>query len=339
MEGSKTINIEYQPAIFHRRIMANFLDLLIFVVIMVFSFIACRAIVASTPYYQEGDRVIYQARKESGLYVQSTDTQLMDVVSFCNSSLELSSKEKKHRMRYAIEDFIVYVTSEAGVTKGEEVSNEYNTKRLDESMVYESVPMFVIKFSETLQRNTILENSECSAPDSEYMRKFYIPFIDQYCQGYLITLIPDYYAYTKYQSDMFLYAELLPAFLFSGLLTYFVPILIFKRGRMTIGKLVYKISVVDSKFLSPKIGRTLARQSIYFFGEILLSLFTFAIPAIMSFSMMAFSKKKQGFADYMLGLRDIDTTEAKVFFNLDEAMISELKANKKPIDFKAREDI
>ena len=54
--------------------------------------------------------------------------------------------------------------------------------------------------------------------------------------------------------------------------------------------------------------------------------------------MMAFSKKKQGFADYMLGLRDIDSGDHKVYFTLDEAMIEHLKSTEKHTDFSLGEN-
>lgn len=330
----RKINIEYNPAIFHRRIMANFVDLLLFAMVFIFSFIGARAIVQSTDYYKETDTILVSARIDSGLYKKTGSGMLMDIVSFVNGNQEYNELDKKQQLRYAITDFISYLEEEVSIEKSLEVQKKYDDTRLDQRMVYEGVPMFV--YSE--DTNRVIENEKCKCPHSYYIRNYYTPFIDEYCQGYLITTIPNYYSITKYQTDMLLYAELLPSFLFSGILIYYVPIFIFKRGRKTLGKLIYNISVVDSKYLSPKIGRSLLRQTIYFFGEIFLSIFTFAIPALMSFSMMAFSKKKQGFADYMLGLRDVDSSSNKVYFSLDEITIEHLKKENGGVDFTHKEE-
>ena len=53
---------------------------------------------------------------------------------------------------------------------------------------------------------------------------------------------------------------------------------------------------------------------------------------------MAFSKKKQGFADYMLGLRDVDSSSNKVYFSLDEITIEHLKKENGGVDFTHKEE-
>ena len=308
--------------------------LIIFAVILIFSFIGCRSIVQSTPYYKTTDALIYETKKDSCLFKEVRDGYLMDVVSYYTFSEDFSVTNKKVQLRLTIVDFINYINDNISEARALEVSKKYDETRLLETMVYDNIPMFIFDVS----LNRIVENDDCRASSQYYIDKFYAPFIDEYCQGYLFTIIPNYYEFTKYQNDMLLYAELLPSFIFAGIVTFFVPIFIFKRGRKTIGKLVYKISVVDSKFLSPKLGRVLTRQSIYLFGIIFLSIFTFLIPALISFSMMTFSKNKQGFADYMLGLREIDTSNQKAYFSLDEAMIEHLKSIEKHTDFTLREN-
>jgi hypothetical protein len=48
---------------------------------------------------------------------------------------------------------------------------------------------------------------------------------------------------------------------------------------------------------------------------------------------MVFSKKKQGFPDYMLNLQEIDTSKTKIYNSLDEAKIDQITPHKKGIDF------
>jgi hypothetical protein len=122
----------------------------------------------------------------------------------------------------------------------------------------------------------------------------------------------------------------------TGLIVYLVPLFIFRRGRMTFGKAMYGVGLVDSNCLSPSIGRTLARFSIFYFTILILSVFTFGLPIILSFSLMAFSKNKQGFADYMLRINEVDAKRTKIYFSFQEVELEKTSPYKKPIDFKTR---
>ena len=45
--------------------------------------------------------------------------------------------------------------------------------------------------------------------------------------------------------------------------------------------------------------------------------------------------KKQGFADYLLDLQEVDTTNATVFYNLEEAVVSQVQNYKTPVKFES----
>jgi hypothetical protein len=137
-----------------------------------------------------------------------------------------------------------------------------------------------------------------------------------------------------YESKMIFYLELPVSYLSSGILVYLIPPLCFRRNRYTLGKLLYHVGLVDSRFLAVKGGRFMARFCIFYFGELVLSLFTFGIPYIISFSLMAFSKHKQGFPDYLLGLYEVDLSKSMIYYSAEEIAISGLSNAKKPVDFK-----
>ena len=120
----------------------------------------------------------------------------------------------------------------------------------------------------------------------------------------------------------------------AGFIVYFIPTLIFKRGRKTIGKLVYKIGVVDKRFLNISWKKNLARFAIFYFAIYLLSMVTLAIPVIITFTMKVFTKNKQSFTDYMLGLMEVDTQNKKIYNSYEEALVDQLPDYKKPVDFK-----
>ena len=49
--------------------------------------------------------------------------------------------------------------------------------------------------------------------------------------------------------------------------------------------------------------------------------------------MMVFSKKKQGFPDYMLDLQEVDTSKDKIFNTIEEVKLDSINPSKKPVDF------
>ena len=107
---------------------------------------------------------------------------------------------------------------------------------------------------------------------------------------------------------------------------------------MTLGKALYHIGLIDDRMLSPSFGRFTARFAIFFFGELILSLFSFGIPYIVSFTMMAFSKRKQGFPDYMLHLYEIDTTKANIYMDYVEAELKN-ELHGEAIDFRMKKPL
>ena len=60
---------------------------------------------------------------------------------------------------------------------------------------------------------------------------------------------------------------------------------------------------------------------------------SFGLPYIVSFSIMVFSKKKQGFPDYMLGLQEIDTSKSKIYNSMEEIQLDQITPHRKPVDF------
>ena len=133
---------------------------------------------------------------------------------------------------------------------------------------------------------------------------------------------------------MLLFADLLPAYLITGILVYYVPTLFFVRGRRTLGKALYQIGLVDSRVLNPTVARATARFAIFYLAELCLSLATFGIPYLISFSLMVFSKRRQGFPDYMLGLTEIDMSRTKIYKTMGEAEMDKINTYKEPVDFK-----
>ena len=331
--------VVYEAPPFHRRVIANLMDIMIFVLFFIGIFIPTNAIAKNTKSYINSNQIINTVREESGFYIYepSTKTYMTYPTYYDNYAADASGYVKATTCATAIDDFINFVGENVGDSAKEEIQKNYDEYRL--SLTYNDVPYFV-KENGVVVSNKYSElesDKKCMATNDDYYRNVYHIYILQDCAGYLLVYFPEYKAANTNVSNILFFIEIPIAYFMSGLITYFIPPLIFKRGGKTLGKLAFRIGLIDNTLFCPSIGKIIARFSIFFFGEMVLSLFTFGIPFIISFSMMVFSKRKQGFPDYMLGLVEVDTSKNNIYFNKYEASVYQFDGSSKGIDFHIRE--
>lgn len=325
------INIQYQRPLFYKRVLANVVDALLCAFLGLIIFLSSMSIIKSTSAYKSAENRITNTQKNSGLYVLE-NYRYYDIVSYYKNDKTITALKHKELLSTAIGDFISYLDSSGLNESAQKVQKHYDEYRLGEKMVYEGVACFIKDST-----GKIVENTECSLSYKDYAEKIYAVYIDNYATGYLITEVPNMYKDTRFVSNIIFLISIPVAIVLACALTYLVPPLIFKRGRKTIGKLIYKIGLVDSKCLNVSTGRFLIRYCIFFLAEIVLSVFSFCVPLLISFSMMCFSKNKQGFPDYMLGINEVETGDNKTYYSMDECAVDmALKQNKAP-DFKMEE--
>lgn len=321
--AQEVVEVKYTRAKLHRRVLANLVDILIFVLLFIGSFIGLRSLVVGSSTYQQNETQLISIKKDSGIFINDSSGALRDVITVFNNDDALSMGQKKNKAKNAITTFFEYAEEVCSTEVYLTMTKEYDDFRLElkEGETY----YFVIDNGEIKETGELLE--------SKYYENVYAKYIDKYCQAYLVKYIPHYYDLTKYMSNMLIFCEIAPSYLVSGILTYFVPPLFFRKGKKTLGKALYKIGLVDSRLLNCTYPRFFARFAIFYFGELLLSLLSFGLPYIVSFSIMVFSKKKQGFPDYMLDLQEVDTSKAKIYNSLEEAKVDQITPHKKAIDF------
>ena len=335
--NNKEINVTYFRPKFTLRVFANLLDILIFIIIFFAGFLGVREIIRATPTYQSKNNELIQIRVDSGVFAYDDDNVLRDIVSVLNNDKGQTAKSRATRSRKAIEQFITYVKDNSSNENYETIVKDYNEFRLDEKMVQNGIALFITNESNEVVENPALVDSAESVSSQVYVtyyEKVYQPFIDNHVRAYLVTAIPEYKAITMYQTNMLLWVNIFTVYCFTGLLVYLLPTLIFRRGRMTFGKALYGIGLVDANCLSPSLGRNLSRFAIFYFAILILSLFTFGLPMLISFSIMVISKNKQGFADYMLRLTEVDAKRTKIYLSFQEVELEKTSPYKKPIDFK-----
>lgn len=344
--------VEYfQPKFWHR-VMANFVDIFLFVIVFLGLFVGTRAVVQATPSYKANLNEMYNLRLESGLYtkVYSSTGSTVDIVKYLEEQepvygdqFDIEIDENGNPTEYlfgrngkcvfAIKTFINFCKEECSEERYNDIVTYYSQGRLDAT--YDGVHLFVE------QEGKVVANESFSSTATNlkyYFSSFYKPFIEKKCLPFLSTNVSRYRQLVKNDYVSLLAIELPIAYTLAAILVYFVPPMFFRRGRMTLGKALYHVGLVDKRLLSPSIPRFLSRFAIFFFGELVLSLASFGIPYIISFSLMAFSKNRQGFPDYMLGLIEVDTSRSNIYLNYVEASLKN-ELHGKAVDFRPKKPL
>ena len=321
--------IEYEYPKFSRIAFSNILDFLLCALVALAIFIPTKKIVENNSNYAKNSKNFDALKIESNLYVYSEDkTRVQDIVSFYNASSKYSQSEIENDLSLRIDDFIVFLTENVSVETGNEVKKIYDDFRLDDSLTFNNSSYFI------LENNKVTRNTTANIPSKEYVENVYKVYIDKYALGQFIAKDEVALNYQKYFSNMLFFVEL-PISIGLGILIYFyiVP-LCFSRGKRTIGKLAFHIGVVNTKCFSPKFWEFTVNFLIFLFLECLLSVVALGIPLIISFSMCAFSKKKQNFHNYITGFYLVDTTQ-KIYKDFDEIVKNDLNSNG-PVSFRQK---
>ena len=335
-KSSEDIHITYFRPKFIHRVFANLIDIMIFILLFFSVFLGVREIIKINPTYKANSEELTSIKVDSGTYAYDNDGVLKDIITVLENDDAQTAKSRSVKSSKAINQFIGYVHAKSGDDWYQEITKNYREYRLSDSMKKDDIPLFVVDENDEVIENPVLLESVESV-SSEIYRVFYTkaykPYIDEKVQAYLVLALPRYKQIISYQTNVLLWGNIFSVYCFTGLLVYLLPILIFRRGRMTFGKAIYGIGLVDSRCLSPSIGRSLARFAIFYFAILILSLFTFGLPMIVSFSLMAFSKNKQGFPDYMLRLTEVDNKRTKIYLSFQEVELEKTDTHREPVKF------
>ena len=339
----EVVTVNYtRPKLFHR-LLANLVDIFIMLVLFIGLFIGVRAIVQNTGDYEAQMAKQRVLQQESGLYVQNPGNDvsgdLVDIIYYLDTYKSVYGKEfngesssggepvgKNGLAIRAINQFIAFTKENASSERYNDLLVYYNSARLEPTL--NGIHYFE-KSGDEIVPTSLADNTNNL---SKYYDKIFKPFIEKKCIPFLTANIPAYHEITVMEYKYLLMIELPISYLVAGFLTFFVPPLFFRRGRKTLGKALYHVGLIDERMLSPTLPRFLARFAIFYFLELLISLFSFGIPYIISFSMMVFTKNKQGFPDYMTKLYEVDTSKANIYMDYVEAQLKN-KLHGKPIDF------
>lgn len=334
--SENVIHVEYEHPKFHKRVLANLIDIILLILSFVCFILLTSAICHATTSYKTADQIVANEREQSGLFEYSTARKTWENVStWLDNNNDTSYDFRVQKCEQSINKFIEnYIKNRfnGDLTHYTTISNDYNSSRLSPLLNLGGKPLFIYDDEEGIIKNPEVYHF-INEPSKFYYEHFYREYTLTNCGSFMIAVVPNYQSSLRVMSTWLFAFQLPTSIILAGFVVYLLPAFFMKRGCRTCGKALFGIGLVDSNVLSPTLGRFTARWAIFLFGEVILSFFTFGVPFLVSFSMMAFSKKKSGFPDYMLGLTEVDTLKAKIYFTKYEASLDQMNQNKKPVDF------
>lgn len=306
--------IEYYRPKFTRKLAASFMDAFIFSLLSLLFVVISKALGDITPTYKQNSSELDTIKLDSGLFLEDNDGLVRDVVTIYNLDTETNSSVVEKEVVNSINNFFTYVDNNLSHELYESMIKEFDELRLDQKLIYSyegnTYKLFIQKDGK------VVKNNEVVIPSKSYI-SFYKDYIDNYALGYFHSKIDRVVTLEKYFSYV-MAIEVIVGVLVGSIINYYVFPLIFRRNRYTLGRLTYKIGLVNKDVLHVSFGQFTLRFLIIFFLEIVLSFVTFGIPIIFSFTMSLVTKKKQYFHDYLLGIEEVDLQDNQVYYSKDE---------------------
>lgn len=313
-KDNNVLEVEYYRPKFWKRMSAGFFDAVIFVLLMLIFIVCIQSIEHKTSKYIENNATLNDYYLSSGLYLDNGDDLPESIVDYYQDTTDVSDGAKVIFYRNAIETFFEFIADYADEDTYAEILATYDTARLDEELTYNGYAYFVIDEDS----GEIVKNPDYTIPSAEYVDNFYEPYISSTLRGYLVTVIPDVLELEKYFAYLILFLDIPVSLTLAYAIVYLVIPLCLGRGKKTLGRLIFHLGLVDQRVLSVTWKRYLVRWLIMFFVEIVLSVMTLCVPLLVSITMMVFTKRKQNFHDYMLGIDELDDENQKIYKNLGE---------------------
>ena len=306
--------IEYYRPKFTRKLAASFMDAFIFSLLSLLFVVISKALGDVTPTYKQNSSELDTIKLDSGLFLEDNDGLVRDVVTIYNLDTETNSSVVEKEVVNSINNFFTYVDNNLSHELYESMIKEFDELRLDQKLIYSyegnTYKLFIQKDGK------VVKNNEVVVPSKSYI-SFYKNYIDNYALGYFHSKIDRVVTLEKYFSYV-MAIEVIVGVLVGSIINYYVFPLIFRRNRYTLGRLTYKIGLVNKDVLHVSFGQFTLRFLIIFFLEIAISFVNFGIPVIFSFTMSLVTKKKQYFHDYLLGIEEVDLQDNQVYYSKDE---------------------
>ena len=306
------MEVVYSKAPYGRRMFAALFDLACLFVLGSLLAWAYSLALPSFSFYKEAQETSLSLQKESHLFVEKNGALLK-----IDKAYEGEKKEEANTSyEEALEKFYL---CDAFFPNGDGPSL-YEEQKIGEKAIVDKEGFTYWEKSE----NGLLSPKKDKT--AEEMNEFYMTALNDYAYSYM-NLNKDFVSASRTIAYAGLYC--IPVVLNISLLVFglIVPLSL-RRGKKTLGKLVFGLGVLDVHGLSPKWWHYLLRFLFLLFLEVDLSLITFGLPLIVSFSMFVFGKRGQCLHDYVTNTYVVDAKNKKIYLDAKEYSIAQEKLQK-----------
>ncbi len=321
------IEINYYRPSLSKRLFSRIVDSIILALFSLGLFISMKAIYSTTDNYKKAHETLINVRVDSGIY-DYKNNELINVATIAYQDNKMSYSQKETYLLGRLDKFFNYIKSYSEESYSK-VQNDYDTFRLSSSLNYENNPLFI------KENDQIIKNTSIDIPIKSYVEDCYSVYIDTNCNGFLTTEIKEYYESNKLISDFTFYINIPISVFVSSILVFMIPPLIFKKGRKTLGMLIYHIGFVNKDLYNLTLKQFFIKFLVFYFCEFLLSIITFGIPLLVSLTMMLVTKNKQNFNEYMLNIQEVSTLDSTIYSNKSEIAIAHINYHEH-VDFKMK---
>lgn len=302
LEEKKT-ELEYMVAPIWRRFSAMIVDLFLIVLLATGLYAASDAIFKSTDSYLSVSETRAYYQDLSGLYIDE-----YNVVEYLEEQDDMTYREKKDELASVLDTF--YQNDEFC---DEDAYGDYNERKREGAFDYGVVALFVDSDGDGWY-------TENDSADPEDLYEWYSEDFLSYALGYL-SIHEEYLETTR-----FLFWGTAVQIIIDGTLSLLVfwllvPLAILRRGRMTIGRKLLSVAMLEKNALTPPWWKYLLRFLFIYFIYIWLGMFSFLLPELVSVAMQMLSKRQQDLAEYVLNQYSVDCKDKDVYLDYGDYQI------------------
>lgn len=310
MDSQKPLELVYRPCSRWRRAMSFLIDGALSFILGLAIGIGVVALVTQSSFYQGAVGTMNEIELRSGLYEERDEGGTIAITELYAVSEEDPDPD------YAASDSLFATALDAFFSddyffpEGDGASVYDKLKIGDQALIYQGNEGNGPYFRRDEEGNIVPRLS------SQAMYAFYVEAID----GTAIPLISTVEAYIDASRTTFLSmgGSLIGSLFLGAFLSFFLPPLFFRRGRQTLGLKAMRLAVLTAKAVPPSLSRTAARSLIFLLIEVLLSIFAFLLPLLVSITMVMVRKDRQSFHDYVAGTYVVDSSDMPVFLSYED---------------------
>ena len=294
MENNAPQEIVYTKAKLGRRMAGHFFDLGILFLATSILVSIVNMIVINTGWYKGKEADLVAMRNESKLY---DDGVVISEVAADDTTFP-SYENKKDYLSVRIDEFYHSPTYFKDLT----IWDEYGERKLN--AVEENVHLFVKNGDKIVENNV----------SHELLYNFYKAEVDDHALAYLMTNV-DYFNLTRLQFWTIIIEIIVLTTLMFTFFYLIFPLVIFKRGRQTIGMKLEKIALISYRAVNVTGGKYVLRFLFMYAVFIPLNFVSFLIPSLVSTTMMYFSKTNSSLPNYVFNDYMVDITNQEIYLN------------------------